>query len=407
MLKISKLITNKPVATNQKNSKDEPSVSVHRLRSGNADANSFSNILPKKTNIANHSYSSKISSRQIMQSSAESAQRIRLDEKDKIILVVLNRDASLSFTDIEKETKIPRHVVANRIRKLEKGKIIKAYKLDINYRLLGWEEFEVHLRLMGVDDNKMLEIISDIQKNHHVSWIGTCFGNYDIKINVFAKNNSECYSIVNECLKKHREYVHAEEITSITLKLKTDGNVFLRSLLDMNELHIEAGKRRERTENSAAHSLDDTDKIIIRDMGKNARVRLTELSKAAGLTIQGTKNRIDSLYSRKIILGSTTLIHGPSLGKIWGTCLFKMNLNIEQEKALEKHLYSLRNTSSAVRLIGKWDLGITFFDRSVKALQAQINDFKGMFKDNIKEYDAFLILDIYKYPQLPECIFEK
>jgi DNA-binding Lrp family transcriptional regulator len=334
-----------------------------------------------------------------------------LDEKDKKIISSLIRDASLSFAEIEKETKIPRYVVANRIKKLEKKEIIKAYKLSVNYKILGLEEFEIHLRLMGIDEQKMVEIIKNIEKNPHVSWIGRCFGNYDLKINVFAKSNSELYTIVNDALKEYREFIKAQEISSITKKHKTDKTSFLRTILESNTLSVSEEKGKKESEkirsSDSTPKLDSVDLGIIKHLGKNPRIKLTELSKKTNLTVQGVKNRINSLYSRKIILGSSALLNGQKLGYIWATCLFKITLTEEQEKPLEQHIYSLPNASSAVRLLGKWDLGITFFDTSVKALQERINEFKGMYKDNIKDYDSFIILDIYKYPELPECIFSK
>jgi DNA-binding Lrp family transcriptional regulator len=333
-----------------------------------------------------------------------------IDEKDKKILTLLVNDSSLSYSEIQKETKIPAYVVANRIRKLEKSTIIKGYKLLINYPLFGFEEFEVYLRLMGADTKKTLDIIHDLEKDPHVSWIGTCFGSYDLKLNVLAQSNAELYSTLYELFKKHRDLIKGEEISSITKKHKSDKLIFIRSILQDETLSIKdiSEQKQYKTAIEARKKtfiLDKTDLTIIKTLGLNPRIRLSELAKITKLTLQGVKNRVDALKQKRVILGSSTLINGQALGFVWSTCLFRTNLSEVQEEILKKHIYTLKNTSSAVRLIGKWNLGITFFEKNIDAVQQRINEFKGMFKDNIEGYDSLVILEIYKYPKLPECLY--
>ena len=105
-------------------------------------------------------------------------------------------------------------------------------------------------------------------------------------------------------------------------------------------------------------------------------------------------------------MNTKTLINGQTLGFVWATCLFKLNLTEEQEEILERYILNMAGTTSAVRLIGRWDLGITFFSESVQELQTNMNDFKSAFKDGIKDYDSLIILDSYKYPLIPTCVLE-
>ena len=60
-----------------------------------------------------------------------------LDEKDKIILDILQEDASLSTYKIAKKTRIPQTTVLNRMRKLKKEGIIRKYTIDIDWKKQG------------------------------------------------------------------------------------------------------------------------------------------------------------------------------------------------------------------------------------------------------------------------------
>ncbi|MGV8168635.1 MAG: Lrp/AsnC family transcriptional regulator [Candidatus Nanoarchaeia archaeon] len=333
-----------------------------------------------------------------------------LDSKDKKILFAVNNEARQPLSKIASETNLPRHVVKRRLEQLEKTKIIKAYKLKINHQLLGQEEYEVYLRLMDFDGQRTKKLIKSLVANNHVSWIGLCFGNYDLKISFYAKNNKEFFGILSESLTGFRDIIKAQETLSLTKKYKMDSSLFLETILKekfspntKNEKVFISKKRTKKTEKVI---LDSNDKKLISLLSKKPTATLSELSKELNMSLQGVKNRLEALYAQKIILGTSALINGQALGFIWATCLFKLALDENGEEELEKYTLTMSGTTSAVRLLGKWDLGVTFFSESIKDLQESINDFKAKFKDNIKDYDSLIILESYKYPLIPECILE-
>jgi Lrp/AsnC family transcriptional regulator, leucine-responsive regulatory protein len=330
-----------------------------------------------------------------------------LDIKDKKILHLINKDARISLADISRETNTQRNVVKAKLLRLEREKIIKSYKLNLDYKLLGFEEYEVYLRLSGVDNDSMEKIIKSLIRNKNVSWIGVCFGNYDIKLSLYAKNNQDFHEILNNTLSGFKEHIKAQEIVGITKKYKMDTTLFLSRILkeNFNPFFIK-DEKNEAQKTTKRIVLSLRDKKIINYLSHNSRATLSELSKETNMTVQGVKNRFDALLEKKIILGTKALINGQTLGFIWATCLFKLNLNEEQEEILERYILGMSGTTSAVRLIGRWDLGITFFSESTKDLQKNINDFKSAFKDSIKDYDSLIILDSHKYPSIPECVLE-
>ncbi|MBS3128530.1 Lrp/AsnC family transcriptional regulator [Candidatus Woesearchaeota archaeon] len=60
-----------------------------------------------------------------------------IDEKDKQILALLEEDSKLTSQKISRKTGLPITTVHNRIKKLEKEKIIKKYSLIIDKKKLG------------------------------------------------------------------------------------------------------------------------------------------------------------------------------------------------------------------------------------------------------------------------------
>ncbi|PIU21718.1 MAG: AsnC family transcriptional regulator [Candidatus Diapherotrites archaeon CG08_land_8_20_14_0_20_34_12] len=60
-----------------------------------------------------------------------------MDEKDRLILDVLKENSSLSHREIAKKTHIPLTTVHNRIKKMQKEKLIKKYTIQLDSEKLG------------------------------------------------------------------------------------------------------------------------------------------------------------------------------------------------------------------------------------------------------------------------------
>jgi DNA-binding Lrp family transcriptional regulator len=64
---------------------------------------------------------------------------MNLDDKDLMILRALSKNSKLSTYQLSKQTGIPATTVHNRIKRLEEAHIVKAYTIDIDYKMLDRE----------------------------------------------------------------------------------------------------------------------------------------------------------------------------------------------------------------------------------------------------------------------------
>jgi len=79
-----------------------------------------------------------------------------LDKKDSIIIEVLKQNSSLSTQKIAKKTGIPITTVHNRIKKLEKGGVIKGYTVVLDNKKIG-KPIAAYI-LITVDYKRLKEI---------------------------------------------------------------------------------------------------------------------------------------------------------------------------------------------------------------------------------------------------------
>ncbi len=100
-----------------------------------------------------------------------------LDETDKRILGLLNKDARLSFRHISRELGVSLTKVTTRVKRMEREGIIKSYIPLIDPDKLGLEMLVV----IGLDISKAktIEIQNKIAKDPHVMSVYNTIGHWD------------------------------------------------------------------------------------------------------------------------------------------------------------------------------------------------------------------------------------
>jgi Lrp/AsnC family transcriptional regulator, regulator for asnA, asnC and gidA len=111
---------------------------------------------------------------------------MKIDEIDKKILNELIINSKLSYRDIAKNVKVSTVTVMNRIKKLQKEKIIKKYVTIIDYEKLMYD-FEIIVE-MRISNGKLFEVEKKISSHPNVFKVIDITGDFDAL--VFARFTS-------------------------------------------------------------------------------------------------------------------------------------------------------------------------------------------------------------------------
>ena len=102
---------------------------------------------------------------------------VDIDQKDVIIINELIDDTKKPLREIAKKLKISFVTVMNRIRKLEKKKIIKSYSAIIDYEKLN---YDIHVMIeLRISKGKSLELENKIANNNNIYALYDITGDYD------------------------------------------------------------------------------------------------------------------------------------------------------------------------------------------------------------------------------------
>lgn len=122
--------------------------------------------------------------------------RMKIDGIDKIIIKRLVEDARTPVLSIAREVGISGAAIHQRLKKLEKSKLIKGYKMMINPVSLGYNTIAfVGLHLDASTQFK--EIIKRLKEIPEVVESHFTTGNFTVFIKILCKNNDSLMQLLN------------------------------------------------------------------------------------------------------------------------------------------------------------------------------------------------------------------
>ena len=143
----------------------------------------------------------------------------KVDEKDLKILVAIASQGNRTSTEIEHETHISRKVVANRIKKLVKERVILGARAIIKRDLFGLTYFRLLFKLQSTEEKKLQSLLYFLKTNKNVTYALNCIGSWEFEVELAVESIESGYAFVND-LKEKFEIVKEIIIIPIFKDLK-------------------------------------------------------------------------------------------------------------------------------------------------------------------------------------------
>ncbi|ASJ13338.1 HTH-type transcriptional regulator LrpA [Thermococcus thioreducens] len=123
-----------------------------------------------------------------------------LDERDRIIIDMLTKDARTPFTEIAKVLGISETAVRKRVKALEEAGVIKQYTVVVDPSKLGYNL----VSLTGVDTlpEKIFDVASKLKEFEFVRSVYLTSGDHMIMAEVWAKDGEDLSDIISNRIGK-------------------------------------------------------------------------------------------------------------------------------------------------------------------------------------------------------------
>jgi len=315
---------------------------------------------------------------------------IKLDLKDRKILLELDKNSRQSNSEIAKKVRLNKNTVNYKINKLVENKVILGYYSTIDSAKLGYFSFRVYLKFFNSTPEQEKEITDWLKSHKQVGVVSRIETIYDLGFMAWVKNVYEFDDLWLEFKKKFRKYFWNERVDVFT------------KVSHFKRKYLLEGHKTEEPEfigNSSLVKYDELDMKILRILAENARMPLIEISSKLRTSPRTIAFRIKQLEKNKIIQGYRVNINLQSIGYEY----YKLNMtlnNFEEYNKLLEFAQSHPNIIYIDRTISDLDFEIDVEIKGKTELLKLIDEIKSKF--NIRSTEICSFKEYLKLETLPQ-----
>jgi Lrp/AsnC family leucine-responsive transcriptional regulator len=150
----------------------------------------------------------------------KSDKKIKLDKIDLQILKLISTNSRIEYKELAEKIKLTANAIKYRIKNLEVVGIIKGYTASIDMRKLGYEWYNLQLKLTS--NKKESELKRFLRQNLNVIYFYKYLGheNWDLDIGVIVKNSLELRDFILELREKFGDILKIYDIYIIVEESK-------------------------------------------------------------------------------------------------------------------------------------------------------------------------------------------
>lgn len=159
----------------------------------------------------------------------DKAKKIKIDKIDLKILELISPNSRVEYKELSKKLSLTGNAIKYRIKKLEKSGIIQGYTISVNLRKLGFELYNIQLKLK---ENKEQQLKQFLRENFNVIYFYRYLGseNWDIDVGVITKDSLELRDFILELREKFGNIIKIYDMYIILEETK--GNYAPKGVFD-------------------------------------------------------------------------------------------------------------------------------------------------------------------------------
>ncbi len=325
---------------------------------------------------------------------------VKLDLKDKKILLLLSENSRIPLTQIAKKVMLSRDAVDYRIKRLQEKGIILAFVPNFNYAKLGFQTFHIFLLLDELDEYKQKELIKNLKIHANVLSVIEYNDRWDLEIVLLAEDIIEFDKIISDI----------SEISPDIILEKDKLEVIRRYNYDYVPPIIKEEHEMEviNLQKQLPVKLDEIDYKLLRILSENCRASTYALGLKLEISSDAVGYRIKKLLKEGVIRFFSVLVNFSLLKYHWYTFSIEMKLfNLKNEKKFEAFLNQNKNILRSAKTLGPWDLFLYVVVENPKEFHQIVKLMKREFSDIIRSYDAWIAYKEHCFNPMPKIIKKK
>lgn len=321
-----------------------------------------------------------------------------LDLIDRKILHELDFNSRQPISIISKKLKISRDIINYRIQRFVKERLLMKFYTIIDISKLGYAVHKNFIRFQDITERAEKKFISYIEKNQNIVYSASYDGKFDIVVSIWAKNIEDLANYIHDMDAKFGRFISERQMATII-----KGEYCVRDYL----IDKKTFTKRQYFFGSVSHpeKIDDIDKGILLELGKNARISVVDIAFKLKLSADAISKRIKKLEKTGIIQNYNIVPNEENYPFTHYKILVSLNnLNELQEKKLEDYCRQQKSIWYFCKVLGPWNFEIDLDVKTKEEFREILRDFKVSFSEVIKDYTVLTAFKTNKYnfcPRIP------
>lgn len=121
---------------------------------------------------------------------------VTVDLTDKKILLLLTDDIRFSSTDIARNVKLSTRAVIDRIKRMEKERLILGYRAALNLQKLGYSHHKVELFIENLSQRRKEQLIEYMRVHPNIVYVTDVLDLVDLEFEAHLKSDSDLYHLM-------------------------------------------------------------------------------------------------------------------------------------------------------------------------------------------------------------------
>ncbi len=313
--------------------------------------------------------------------------KLKIDLLDRKILYYLDINARQPTTTLAKKVRASPATVEYRIKRMERGGLIKNYMTFLDAGKIGYMVWNVYLELHNVTEKEESELFTYLCNLENSWWVARCAGKWDAVYSIGVKNIKEFYRTVTDVWNRFSKYIIRQSIEAHVELAVISRGYFLNK----------PGISVPWYTTFQQEILTEIERKILKTISENARMPTTEIARKTTLTPKIVSYHLKDLERRGIISRYRLQLDVSKIGfKFFKAIVYLKVFTYEMNMQLKEYCIQEGNIFHYEQKIGHWMLELELDARDFERADSQMKKLKERFPDFIRNYELLLITEELK-----------
>ncbi|MFA5106188.1 MAG: Lrp/AsnC family transcriptional regulator [Candidatus Micrarchaeia archaeon] len=314
---------------------------------------------------------------------------IKLDGKDRKILLELETNARQSASRIARKARLSEEVVSYRIKKYIKQEIITKFFVIPIFDKLGFTTYRIYLRFGGTTPEMEREVVEYIKNEMPCQWIGICDGGWDVIARISARGLFEFNNLMSDFFLKFGGRIKDKEVT---LQLR---HTWWPSTYGLTSSPPRKTPQHEIPASVQPIGHDETDLKILSLLARDARMPSVAMAQLTGVSPDTVNFRIKKLLKEGAIMQFKCFFNRELLGYQHNQVFARLSSDPKRVRELVAYLNESPEVFFISSMVGAWDMQFGIDAKNSVEFHKAFGKIKESFADVIVDYESLIVYEEY------------